>query len=190
MNLDHQQIVSLLPLGDEPSFERVYKHFFKPLHVYALNLLKDEDEAAGVVQSIFLRLWERENKLEFSGSVRAYLYGAVSHECLNYLRNENMKINHQEPIVDQMKYQNKIVAGMELIELKGKLQYAINDLPEGCRAIFQLSRFEQLKYEEIADYLHISIKTVEGQMGRALRMLMLKLVDYLPMIIWFIVRSL
>lgn len=190
MNLNHQQIFPLLLSDDEPTFERVYKHFFKPLCAYALNLLKDEEEARCVVQNIFLKLWEQKNRPEFSGSVRAYLYGAVSHECLNYLRHEKMKVNHQNPIVYTMKYQTKTNGGMELMELKGKLQHALNDLPEGCRAIFQLSRFEELKYQEIADYLHISIKTVESQMGKALRILLLKLVDYLPMIIWFIVRSL
>lgn len=190
MNLDHQQITSLRLSDDEPTFEKIYKHFFKPLHAYALNLLKNEDEARDLVQHIFLRLWKRKNKPEFNESVEAYLYGAVSHECLNYLRNENMRINQREPIADSMGYQNKTDAGMELIELKGKLQHAVNDLPEGCRAIFQLSRFEQLKYQEIADYLRISIKTVEAQMGKALGMLVLKLVDYLPMIIWLIIRGL
>jgi RNA polymerase sigma-70 factor (ECF subfamily) len=80
-------------------------------------------------------------------------------------------------------------AGMELLDLKEKLQQALNDLPEKCRTVFQLSRFEDLKYQEIADELGISIKTVENQMGKALKTLRLKLVDYLPLIIWLISRA-
>jgi RNA polymerase sigma-70 factor (ECF subfamily) len=78
---------------------------------------------------------------------------------------------------------------MELLDLKEKLQQALNDLPEKCRTVFQLSRFEDLKYQEIADELGISIKTVENQMGKALKTLRLKLVDYLPLIIWLISRA-
>lgn len=73
---------------------------------------------------------------------------------------------------------------MELLDLKEKLQHALNELPERCRTIFQLSRFEELKYHEIASELGISIKTVEAQMGKALRILRVKLVDFLPLIIW------
>jgi RNA polymerase sigma-70 factor (ECF subfamily) len=68
-------------------------------------------------------------------------------------------------------------------QLEGRLQKAMNELPEQCRTIFQLSRFEQLKYKEIAESLGISIKTVENQMGKALRILRLKLVEYLPFLV-------
>jgi RNA polymerase sigma-70 factor (ECF subfamily) len=190
VNLDHQQIIPLLLSGDEHTFERVYKHFFKPLHGYALTMLKDEDEAKGVVQNIFLKLWERKDRLDFSGSIQAYLFGAVYHECLNYLRHEKVKMKHQDHIVHTMKHQQETHTGMELLDLKSKLQHALNDLPERCRTVFQLSRFEELKYQEIADRLKIYIKTVEGKLGKELKILRIKLVFYLPMIIWFIARSL
>jgi RNA polymerase sigma-70 factor (ECF subfamily) len=68
-------------------------------------------------------------------------------------------------------------------ELEEKLRQAMNALPQQCRTIFQLSRFEGLKYQEIADQLGISIKTVENQMGKALKQLRVKLIDYLPIFI-------
>lgn len=176
----------MLLSGDEQTFENVYKHFLKPLHVYAITMLKDEDVAKGMVQNIFLKLWERRQRLTFSGSIQAYLYGAVYNECLNYLRHEKVKINHQEHIIYSMNNQTETDNEMELLDLKLKLQHALNELPERCRTIFQLSRFEELKYQEIANELGISIKTVEAQMGKALRILRVKLVDYLPLIIWLI----
>lgn len=186
LDLNNEQLIPLLLSGDEPTFESVYKHFLKPLHVYAISMLKDEDAAKGMVQNIFLKLWERKDTLSFSGSIQAYLYGAVYHECLNYIRHEKVKVNHQDHITYHMK--NKVEAGngMELTDLKEKLQQALNGLPEKCRTIFQLSRFEELKYQEIADQLGISIKTVEAQMGKALKILRFKLLDYLPLIIWLI----
>ncbi len=71
-------------------------------------------------------------------------------------------------------------------ELEENLQKAMNDLPQQCRTIFQLSRFEELKYKEIAEALGISVKTVENQMGKALKILRLKLVEFLPMVMVFI----
>ena len=75
---------------------------------------------------------------------------------------------------------------IQLKQLEQELEKAINALPEQCRTIFQLSRFEALRYKEIADRLQLSVKTVENQMGKALRILRTKLVDFLPLLIVFI----
>lgn len=186
MDLNNEQLIPQLLSGDEITFESVYKHFLRPLHVYAITMLKDEDIAKGMVQNVFLKLWERKNTLNFSGSLQAYLYGAVYHECLNHLRHEKVKVSHHDHIVYTMKDKVETDDGIEFTDLKEKLQQALNSLPERCRTIFQLSRFEELKYQEIADHLGISIKTVEAQMGKALKILRYKLLDYLPLIIWLI----
>lgn len=189
LELNSEQVIPLLLSGDEATFEKVYKHFIRPLHVYAISILRDEDTAKGMVQNVFMRLWERKERLNISGSIKAYLYGAVYNECLNNLRHQKVKINHQQHVVYMTKDKVDEGTGMELLDLKEKLQQALNDLPEKCRTVFQLSRFEDLKYQEIADELGISIKTVENQMGKALKTLRLKLVDYLPLFIWFISRA-
>jgi RNA polymerase sigma-70 factor (ECF subfamily) len=183
LDLNNERLIPQLLAGDEQTFERVYKYFLKPLHVYAINMLKDEDVAKGMVQNIFLKLWERRSTLSFSGSLQAYLYAAVYHECLNYLRHEKVKVNHQDHIVYSIKDNTESSDRMELTDLKEKLAEALNGLPEKCRTVFQLSRFEELKYQEIADHLGISIKTVEAQMGKALKILRYKLLEYLPVII-------
>ena len=189
LELNNPRLIPLLLSGDEATFEQVYRHFLRPLHVYAINMLKDEEEAKGAVQNVFLRLWERRQTLSFSGSIQAYLYGAVYNECLNKLRHHQVKANHQQYVTHLMKDNNETSAGIELLDLKEKLQQALNELPEGCRTIFQLSRFEELKYQEIADRLSISIKTVEAQMGKALRILRVKLVDYLPLLAWLLTNA-
>jgi RNA polymerase sigma-70 factor (ECF subfamily) len=184
LDLNNQHTITSLLAGDEAVFERVYKHFLKPLHVYAISILRDEDVAKGMVQNVFLKLWERRAGLSFSGSLQAYLYGAVYNECLNNLRHQKVKLTHQAYVDYTMKDNETTGGGMDLLDLKEKLQDALNELPEKCRTVFQLSRFEGLRYKEIADRLDISIKTVEAQMGKALKILRLKLVDYLPLIIW------
>jgi RNA polymerase sigma-70 factor (ECF subfamily) len=78
---------------------------------------------------------------------------------------------------------NQPAKTLELKELESRLWQALNELPEQCRTIFQMSRFEELKYKEIAERLGLSIKTVENQMGKALKLLRIKLVDFLPLIL-------
>ena len=184
LDLNNEELIPQLLSGDEKTFECVYKYFLKPLHLYAITMLKDEDIAKGMVQNIFLKLWERKETLNFSGSLQAYLYGAVYHECLNYIRHEKVKGSHRDHIANTMNNKTASDNGMELTDLKEKLQQALNELPEKCRTIFQLSRFEDLKYREIADQLGISVKTVEAQMGKALKIMRYKLIDYLPLILW------
>jgi len=190
LDLNNEQLIPLLLSGDEKTFEGVYKHFLKPLHVYAITMLKDEEAAKGTVQNIFLKLWERKSTLNFNGSLKAYLYSAVYHECLNHIRHQKVKLHHQDHLVYTMKNTEEHDSGIELNDLKGKLQQVMNNLPEKCRTVFQLSRFEELKYREIAEQMGISVKTVEAQMGKALKILRHGLVDYLPLIIWLISQQL
>jgi RNA polymerase sigma-70 factor (ECF subfamily) len=190
LDLNNEQLIPLLLSGDEKTFEGVYKHFLKPLHVYAITMLKDEEAAKGTVQNIFLKLWERKSTLNFNGSLKAYLYSAVYHECLNHIRHQKVKLHHQDHLVYTMKNTEEHDSGIELTDLKGKLQQVMNNLPEKCRTVFQLSRFEELKYREIAEQMGISVKTVEAQMGKALKILRHGLVDYLPLIIWLISQQL
>jgi RNA polymerase sigma-70 factor (ECF subfamily) len=75
-------------------------------------------------------------------------------------------------------------------ELERRLQTAINELPEQCRTIFQMSRFEELRYQDIAHRLGISVKTVENQMGKALKLLRMRLIDYLPLLVLLLLNFL
>lgn len=181
--LDHS-IGSRLAQRDEQAFEQVFKAHFKTLHGYAISIIKDEDEAEEVVQQIFFKLWERAAHLSFAGPVTAYLYRAVHNECLNFIKHEKVKQGHQLHVAYRMK--NEAVTDMgrdRNKELEKTICEALDELPEQCRTVFQLSRFEEMKYREIADKLDISVKTVEKHMGKALKLLRSKLVDFLTFFI-------
>lgn len=183
MELQEHTLTAQLAKRDSSAFEEVFKTYFKNLHAYACTILKDEDDAEEAVQQVFFKLWERAEHLSFSGSVAAYLYRAVHNQCLNQLKHQKVKANHQLHVAYSMK--NESVNGpakMISKELEQKIREALNELPEQCRTVFQLSRFEEMKYREIADQLDISIKTVENQMGKALKQLRLKLVDFLTLL--------
>jgi RNA polymerase sigma-70 factor (ECF subfamily) len=187
MELENESIGTLLAQRDETAFEQVFKTHFKRLHVYAFTILRDEVEAEEMVQQVFFKLWERNENLSLTGSVSAYLYRAVHNESLNYIRHQKVRSNHQLHVAYRMKNEvehpsKKVIAG----ELEKKIHAALNELPEQCRTIFQMSRFDELKYREIADELGISVKTVENQMGKALKLLRQKLADFLIFILLFI----
>jgi RNA polymerase sigma-70 factor (ECF subfamily) len=146
--------------------------------------LRDEIAAEEMVQNVFYKLWERTENLSITGSVRAYLYRAVHNESLNYLKHLKVRSEHQLYVSHRMSEGTEAASKkIQLKELEEKFHYALNDLPEQCRTIFQMSRFEELRYREIADRLDISVKTVENQIGKALKILRTKLVDFLPLII-------
>lgn len=191
MDLNNQHTIQLLLSGDEGTFEQVYKHYLRRLHGYAISILRDADIAEGMVQNVFMKLWERKERLSFSGSLQAYLYGAVYNECLNHLRHQKVKGDHRLHVAHTMNDNDEATgAGMELLDLKDKLQNAMNELPEKCRTVFQMSRFEDLKYQEIADRLDLSIKTVEAHMGRALKFLRIELADFLPVLLLWLMHKL
>lgn len=163
-------------------FEQIFKTHFKALHGYACTIVKDEIVGEEMVQNVFYKLWEKKEQIEVQQSVAAYLYRAVYYESLNHLKHEKVKASHQSFAMQNSEHERDTASDRTMLrELEVKLEKALKELPEQCRTIFQMSRFEELKYREIADRLGLSIKTVENQMGKALRLLRLTLVDYLPL---------
>ena len=168
-------------------FEKVFKQYFKTLQNYAYTILNDLDVAEEMVQNVFLKIWEKREKLPQDANIGSYLYKSVYHESLNWLRHEKVKLSHQQHTFYSMKDETDNAADrIKMKQLEEHLQKALNDLPQQCRTIFQMSRFDEMRYREIANELGISIKTVENQMGKALRLMRLKLVEFLPMMIGLI----
>lgn len=166
------------------AFEKVFKSHFKSLHSYAYTIVKDDALAEEMVQNVFCKIWERKGQLAIETSLTAYLYRAVYNESLNYIKHQKVKMAYQAHATYQMSHQTDSASKKILLgDLEQQLRKAMSELPEQCRTIFQMSRFEELKYQEIADRLGISPKTVENQMGKALKLLRSKLVDFLPLLL-------
>lgn len=169
----------------EDQFEQVFRSHFKSLHSYACTILRDAIMAEEIVQGMFVKLWEKKEDISIRENVAVYIYRAVHNECLNYLKHLKVRSAYQAFVMRRhISYEQEEAAEkVGLSQLEEKLDEALKELPEQCRTIFQLSRYEDLKYREIADTLGLSVKTVENQMGKALKLLRMKLVDFLPFII-------
>jgi len=168
---------------DDQAFEQLFKAHYRGLHAYANTILRDDDLAEEMVQGMFLKFWEKRELLNIQSSIKAYLYRSVYNDSMNYLKHQKIKTKYQDFTLHSMDTSHEPAsAKVELSQLEMKLKEALNELPEHCRTIFQMSRFEELKYREIAAQLGLSIKTVENQMGKALRILRLKLADYVTLL--------
>ncbi|WP_426584141.1 RNA polymerase sigma-70 factor [Mucilaginibacter sp. R-33] len=175
--------------ADEPEFDRVYLEHYAALHHYAYTLLEDSAHADEIVQDVFLKILERNGPISIHTSLKAYLYRSVHNECMNYFKHQKVKQKYQQRNMHEAdNHTDHALGKLQYREFEQRLLQAINQLPEQCRIIFQMSRFDELKYAEIAAQLGISIKTVDNQMVKALKRLRQQLADYLPLLICFLIK--
>jgi RNA polymerase sigma-70 factor (ECF subfamily) len=174
---------------DQAAFESFFKKHYPALCVYCnCKYGFDIHLAEDVVNSSFMKLWETRHTLATDVSPKAYLYKIADNTSLNILKHEKVKRQHAQYLLQTSEgIEPAHFDNVDLKQLSSTINAAISDLPEQMRRIFELSRFEGLKYAQIADELNISVKTVETQMSRALAKLRQKLSGYLTLhIILFI----
>ena len=173
--------------GDIKAFEMLYNEQYTSLCHFAQRFVFDLDTAREIVQDVFVRIWEKRTSLPVEISLKTYLYTSVRNKCLDYLKHLNVEYEFEkkrikeilEPGSNSYNTIDHPLDGLITKELENAIKEAIEDLPEKCREIFELSRFKGLKYREIAEELSISVKTVETQMSRAIEALKKKLSNHL-----------
>jgi len=153
-------------MQEQDSFEALYKEYYSLLRNAAENIIGDQDASHDIVQEVFVKLWNKREELHLILNPRAYLYRSVINTSLTYLRK-----NKSNVALTDLKIETFNDPGTVLMEkeLGRNIRKALNSLPPKCKAIFVLSRFEDLKNREIAVMLGLSVKTVENQMGIALK---------------------
>lgn len=161
---------------DVNTFEKLYDEYYSPLCLFANKYLHDLDLSRSLVQELFVNLWLKREKLTVQGdSLRFYLYKAVRNKSVDYLRELKKRVRLSD--LSESRLDSSFEDKLEEAELNARLNQSISELPEKCREIFLLCRFEGLKYTQIAEKLNISVKTVEMQMGIALKKIKDKLSD-------------
>ncbi len=164
-------------INGKDGFKHIFQQFFQPLYHLSSHYLEDHDEAKEVVQDAFVKLWEVRQNLDENSNIRNFLFTLVKNNCLNLLKRKQLLVKHHEKLKwMEMHYQYESLSRMgddylEFNELKDKIDLAIQNLPEHCRVVFELSRFEDLKYREIAEKLGVTQKTVEAHLTKALKIL-------------------
>lgn len=162
-----EHLVKMLTEGNELAFDHIYKKYWESVYVRAYKILQDEDTCQDLVQDIFISLWTKRLTISIN-NLSAYLHQAAKLRVFQYLRDGKTAQRH----LDQMKLveaQDTLQEQLQFDETNQLLMDALSELPEKCREVFQLSRFEQLSHKEIAERLDISTKTVENHITKALK---------------------
>ena len=167
-----------LQAGDKHALQEIFQAFYPKVCQTILRLVKDPATAEDLAQEVFFRFWQKREQIQINSSVEAYLRRMAVNEGLGYLRSKKY---FSEDLDNQVHLSAGSTAEEQYLhtELSDNIHQAIDGLPPKCREVFQLSRFEEMSYQEIANEMGISIKTVENQMGKALKILRGHLSRYL-----------
>jgi RNA polymerase sigma-70 factor (ECF subfamily) len=169
-----------LRAGQADAFEAIFRSWYAPLTGVAERMLRDRAAAEEIAQDVMLELWRRRENIVLEVSLRAYLFRATRNRALNYIRHQRVARQAEPYAAGDTVALPAADRQLEEAELDAAVRAAMDTLPERCREVFELSRVHGLKYAEIAQAMDISIKTVEAQMGKAMRMLREKLASWLP----------
>lgn len=174
------ELVRRIRAGDERALEAVFRAYYAGMASFVQRFVRSPDVAEELVQDIFFKLWSKREQLSDIESFRTYLYRAARNQALNWLRRQKLERRWQEEHGGEDDAPTPHLADEEASEqeVAAAVQEAIQRLPPRCREVFLLSRDGGLTYAEIARTLDISVKTVETQMGRALKALRLALQRY------------
>jgi RNA polymerase sigma-70 factor (ECF subfamily) len=171
--------IPILISGTAASYEVLFKQFYAPLVVYACKYVSNIDIAREIVQDFFVKLFEKRNSLSIDTSVKSYLYRSVYNCCINYINQRNIQDKHLKNLEQSKENDVYLEEEIHTIELQQKIYEVIESLPAKCRRIFKMNRLEGLKNEEIAIQLKLSKRTVETQISKALKILRIKLADFM-----------
>lgn len=174
-SIDEKDIFTKIRNDDRDAFKALFDTYYASLCHYASHFLNDDALSEEVVQELFVRLWEKRKSLDVETSVRQYLFRSVRNGCLNQIQHDKVRRLHGTRLKEALTSENPSEDFLITPEMILKLEEGIESLPEKRREIFRLSREKGLKYREIAEKLKISVKTVEAQMGLALKTLRSKI---------------
>lgn len=172
-----ENILERLRAGDKSALHQLFLQYYELICKSIFRLIKDKGTVEDLAQEVFIKIWQKRHQLHITTSMDGYIRRMAVNEAISYLRKTKMvnPLNESDIRITAVSTEQQYLQE----ELRNKVAKAIAKLPPKCRLVFQLSRYEGLSYREIAKQLDLSIKTVENQMGKALKTLREELKEYL-----------
>ena len=171
VNIFEQILLEKLAEGDQNAFSTVFKAYYKDLVLFAFTFTKDTDDAEEAVQEVFVRLWEKHRELKLHGSLKSYLLKSVQNYCLDEIRRRNFREHYAGEMDIQSLYVNDTEDYILYTDLLNQIDRLLAQMPDEVAQTFRMNRFDGLKYQEIADQLNVSLRTVESRISKALHLL-------------------
>ena len=179
------EILNLLTSDPDRAIDLLFRTYYAYICKSIYRIIPDQNITEDLAQDVFYEIWKKRNRFQIKTSLKAYLRRAGMNKALNYIRDKKIKWDDADALETMETNAPGSGEKLEAIELQKQIEKAINELPERCRIVFSLSRFEEMTYQQIADHLGISIKTVENQISKALKLLRVKLGSYLSVGVLF-----
>jgi len=189
MNLSDLELINEIKNDNEGSYRTLFFRYNKSLLFFALKFVGREI-AEDILQETFLDIWKSRKNIKITKSVSGYLFSIVKNKCFKFLKIEQAKTNYKENYSLKLKEQELrffINSEMSLLEFdtKDRIQKVISQLPQKCKEVFCENRFEGFSYQKIAEKHHISVKAVEKQISKALKLFREEFKDLLSLLIFF-----
>ena len=178
--MNDKQAIRKIRHGDIEAFESLFRKYYEMLCRWACQYLNDADSSEEIVQDLFYHIWRDRAELDIRISVKSYLYKAVSNNCKMILKKKSRRSAIEMDLAQgSQPAQAEPSELLETSEIREVINKTLDELPERPATIFRMSRYEGMKYSEIAEKLSISVKTVEANMGKALEMFRKNLQEYI-----------
>ena len=173
-----EEILDLLKTDSELAIEVLFSMHYEYLCINVNLLIHDTQSSEDIVQEVFSEVWKKRQTINIKSSIKGYLRRAAINKTLNMIRSKRFIIDEANEHTQVFSKEHSIQKALEGEELQVKINSAIDKLPKKCKLIFSMSRFEELSYKEIAESLDISVKTVENQISKALRIMKEEFPEY------------
>ena len=171
-------ILDKLKEQPEIALKVLYDEFYDYICIVVYKMVGDRTLSEDITQEVFVEVWKRRDSLVVNISLRGYLRRIAVNKTLNHIRAQKMNFEEEDTMMQVPSSENSVQKILEAQDLEKVINDSIDSLPERCRVVFGLSRFEELSYREIATELSISVKTVENQISKALKLLRKSVVEY------------
>lgn len=181
-------LLTAMQNGDRSAFDTLFQKYYSVLCAYCYRFVRLED-AEEIVQDVMLWLWENRERPIIEYSLKQYLFKAVYHRCMTRVVQNEVKQRADTVYHERMSSMLQDVDIYQINELSRHIQKAINELPPAYKEAFIMHRFRNLSYKEAAELLNVSPKTVDYRIQQALKILRVKLKDYLPLILMQLLTS-
>lgn len=167
-----KEVIAGIKIGDRTSFNRLYEIMYLPLCKYSNSILNDYEQTSELVQEVFIKIWETRERIDEESNFRAYMFQILHNACINHLRHLKVRKRYIDHIAfianDLFSIDRDELVESELVD---RIKITIESLSPKCKEAFEMSRFQGMKYKQIAEVLNISQKTVESHVSKALKIL-------------------
>jgi RNA polymerase sigma-70 factor (ECF subfamily) len=180
MENNHDHLIRGLRAGNRQVFEEIFNTWYDPLVRYCMQRLFNQEDAEEIVQDIFIKLWVRRKELNYSPSIKSYLYRTALNRIINFKEHQQVRNAHRTHVLAASNYISDDSSSINAKEIQWLAAEAVNSMPKKRKMVYELSRRDGLNYAEIAEKMGVSVKTVEAHLTAALVQLRTHLKDYLP----------